>query len=277
MRHIIQKQLIELHLKSRDDIFLIQQKASDYYQKYILPALGKIFDDLSDENEVIRINRLEIDLGLIHWDKPVGELRIDGIYDILKKEIETQLKISGNPSTYRNGEVAAKKNLSREPVTLNAGRQWLSYMQHGILPWNTPVINNEWRTMVLEALATEFSLVTILRKLIREHRKALSRIVYDHDEPFLVKLAAILTAKEQTALPQAVRELKLIYTAAGMSRKVAGQQDETGVKPFKIWHKILQDAAGRPGGPTTLQIAESVLMNAAENRELKYAALPRVK
>ena len=270
MRHIIQKQLIELDLKSRDDIFVIQQKASDYYHRYILPTLSKIFDDLSNENEVIRINRLEIDLGLIHWDKPVGEFKIDGIYDILKKEIETQLKISGNSSRHQNLESAATKNLSREPVTLNAGRQWLYYMQHGILSWNAPVVNNAWRIMVLEALATEFALVTILRKLIKEDRRALSRMVYDHDEP-------LLTAKEQTALPQAVSELKLIYIAAGRIRKAAGLQEQRGLKPFKIWHEILQDAAGKPGGSTSLQIAESLLANAAENGEIDYADLSLVK
>ena len=63
MKHLIRKQVITLQLDAGRNVFSIQQQARDYYFQQITPALEKLFDELSSENEIVHIEKLEIDLG----------------------------------------------------------------------------------------------------------------------------------------------------------------------------------------------------------------------
>jgi Contractile injection system tape measure protein len=56
MRHVIKKQVLELRFAQGKDMFLLQQKASQFFYSHLLPALEKIFDKLSDENNTIEID-----------------------------------------------------------------------------------------------------------------------------------------------------------------------------------------------------------------------------
>ena len=275
MQHIIKKQLIELGLSSRDDIYALQQQTSQYYYSHILPALEKIFDGLSGENEVLQIDRVEINLGAIQWE-PAKEIRIENLYNLLNKEIESQLRTS-NGAEYQQQKDAGSAQVKKIPIALNAGEQWIYYMQKGVLPWNVPAISNEWKTQVLEALATDFSLVSGLREIIMQDNKALTRIIGDHDEPFLVKLVEILTAQEQRSLAPAIRELRLVFDVLYQNKMPGKIKESNTEKPAKIWTGILQLAASKAEKPDTLQLAQQLLQDAVNKQQPTTTQLDSIK
>ena len=82
MRHIIKKQFIELELDKKLDHFRLQQLVSQHYWDVIVPLLEKEFDKIANEDEIIEIDRLEIDLGLL------------ALKSIEKNEWSDQLKLS---------------------------------------------------------------------------------------------------------------------------------------------------------------------------------------
>src|SRR3954470_22899105 len=65
MHHIIKKQVINLTLYNKKDAFKIQHLISEHYWREIIPVLQKVFDAVSTEEEVIQLDKLEIDLGVI--------------------------------------------------------------------------------------------------------------------------------------------------------------------------------------------------------------------
>src|SRR5216684_4934372 len=66
MRHIIKKQVIVLSIDTQLDGFQIQELVSRHYWSTIVPMMEKILDAFGGENEVITLDRLEIDLGLLN-------------------------------------------------------------------------------------------------------------------------------------------------------------------------------------------------------------------
>ena len=80
MQHLIKKQMLELTLHKRLKHFHTKQLVSGHYRNNIVPLLEKIFDKVGNADEVIQLDKLEIDLGV------VSEKSIE------KKEWETLLQ-----------------------------------------------------------------------------------------------------------------------------------------------------------------------------------------
>src|SRR3569623_923247 len=64
-RHIIHKQTVTLELTNPGDSNLFQDKVSHLLHNGVSSAMEAVFDKISDHDEIIRIDRLELDLGTI--------------------------------------------------------------------------------------------------------------------------------------------------------------------------------------------------------------------
>ncbi|MEP7253814.1 MAG: contractile injection system tape measure protein [Ginsengibacter sp.] len=226
MQHIIKKQIINLSLQKKMDVFQIQQKMSADYWSNIVPILEKAFDDISTADETISIDTLEIDLGTF----TEREIEIGEWQELLAKRITEQLL----PVKH---QLSSQLTVRRKAKSLGTADQWIFYMCHGFLPWNVMKIDTDWYQQVLEAFAADATAIDKLRKLINSNVVALKRIILRHDEKFLVALAETLTAKSQIKLPellnQTVKENKqLLKTIPGITT----QQ--------RLWYRVLQVVAG---------------------------------
>ena len=63
--HIIKKQIIELKLATQRDAFRMQHLISEHYRNEMLSVLESVFNDFCGKDEVIILDKLEIDFG--HW------------------------------------------------------------------------------------------------------------------------------------------------------------------------------------------------------------------
>jgi hypothetical protein len=59
--------------------------------------------------------------------------------------------------------------VQRRTLEENACRQWLYYMEYGILPWSVLTTDTEWLEQVLHQLAVDYSLIQQTRKLFNEN------------------------------------------------------------------------------------------------------------
>ena len=65
MQHIIKKQVIELELDRRLDSFRTQESVSRRFWNSIVPMLQKTFDAVTVDDEVLTVDRLVIDIGVL--------------------------------------------------------------------------------------------------------------------------------------------------------------------------------------------------------------------
>ncbi len=102
-RHLIGKQIIQVEVNSSDKIYAIQQKVSDVVWKDLLPILNTMFDKIVGEDEVVSLDRIELDIGHIQLDtKSQIEQMIDRIAELLEKKINEKLRdISFDKNSFR--------------------------------------------------------------------------------------------------------------------------------------------------------------------------------
>ena len=132
MQHIIKRQIIDLAVDKKLDAFFIQQKVSDEYYSKILPILLKAFDGASNDDEVIEIDSVVIDIGIIDSK----DLEKDDWTEIVLKKISEQL-------TQVNLGLASNIHSVNKTRVLSSADQWIFYMRHGYLPWNVLELNED--------------------------------------------------------------------------------------------------------------------------------------
>jgi hypothetical protein len=227
MKHVIMKQVIDLRVNPRLNAFLVQQQAKEYYYHHIVPAIEKIFDEISSTDEVISINELEVDLGELVWKNDRFALDDTALYKILKESFKKNFATPEKSSTI-------PINISRRTNEETTCLQWLYYMETGALPWEIQGTNTTWNEKVLYQLAIDHMLIQKTKTLIVNNHWFLMRIIKDHDDIFLKKLTEIITAKTQSHLLENIR--KSAGEFVNGSHKVIRTRTE-------IWAHILRSVA----------------------------------
>ena len=90
--HVIKKQVLDLKISNSAGAFNMQHLAGNYFNRALLPALEKIFDELCAEDETIQIETLEIDLGVFQINDLEKLLWNDDLQQLLKNKIREQFK-----------------------------------------------------------------------------------------------------------------------------------------------------------------------------------------
>ena len=247
--HIIKKQVIELKLTRRQDAFRMQHLISEHYRNEIIPVLESVFNDYCSEDEVLILDRLEIDFGVI-TEKDIEKNRWnDSMLARFKSSLLENLTA-----------LSVSKTFIRRSKAMNSCRQWMAYMQKGYLPWNAITLTDEWYDDVLETLATDYSGVAILRKLILTDKTFAYRIALQHDAVFLTKLVEVITAQNHKQLALAAEEIFTIIKQV----KIYQHQRVPAVDFVKaIWQQFLVIAAGTEKNLSTENIAGGVLQTYA--------------
>jgi hypothetical protein len=250
MPHIVKKQLISLTIDASLDGFHIQEMVSRHYWSAVVPMLEKAFDSLGDGDEVVTLDRLEIDLGIL-LEKNIRQENWTAALPAKLEEALTRLLQNGHPDT---------------KVTINAPQtnvfdQWVYYMQRGYHPWNATGKMADDDLAVLETLAIDFGRVHELRKLLLSDPRVLARIVALHPAPFLLQLVEVILAARQESLPAAVDEVVLLWQYISSRRNETGP----GEKEMRrtVWMTALRLAAsigeGRRSGGLLPQLVPAIL------------------
>lgn len=250
MHHVIKTQVIEVYIGKELDAFELQHAISSFFYNIILPEIEKMFDELSDDDKIMRLEKLEIDLG----NFSVAELKEPGGSVSVKEKIAKQLKDILN---------LQKELINKESISYSVCLQWLYYMKNGRLPWNTLHTTTEWYDQVLEGFASDHRSIGLLRSLINTDTKAVRRIVSLHSTVYLSHLAEVLTAQNQSVLHNQIGSIYKILKDT--------EKDQTGLHVNKVkkgWEKILQVLA-RPGQPLSgPEIIENCILPDLTNEEL---------
>lgn len=277
MQHIIKKQVFEISSTRRAEMFSIQQAASEYYYTEIVPVLEQVFNELAGEDELLSIDRMEIDLGLIQWQQQQKKISIDQLQvmlrQLIQKELEDKLIEKTSDSVFKQPK---QHSIVKNSLRQHVSEQWLYYMEKGILPWGIQQITANWQTKVLEAFATSIVHTERLRKMVREQPGTLLRMVREHDEYFLAQLVAVLTATEQSRLSELLKHLQSVYEIITTQQKEATSSVSKNIS-LSSWQWLLNTAATAASGTTTEQLATRVVNNWLLQYPVSKAQLKEIK
>jgi len=217
MTHYIKKQVMQLLVDPSLDAFGLQQTASNYYWSEIVPVLGRIFDELSAEGETMRLDKLELDLGML-TDESLRTAMKQELYAVLRRQVEDALLRPDRSQQFP---------VERESGAEHALRQWWYYMEHGRLHWGQSAPTAEWYREVLAMLSVDHGAISRLKEAFRKDTRLLMRVCAQHGKDFLETLAGILVAERQEGLANVVEEvvrMSMILSAMADGRETDGSE-----------------------------------------------------
>jgi hypothetical protein len=195
MKHIIQKQVLQITLGPRVEAFSAQHAASHFYREVLVPLLERAFDELAGEGDILRFDRLVLDLGTIGESHLHKHIQGQELYLLLKAQLQRIINKEG-----------AVEGLERMPRRKGVLEQWWYYMEKGRLPWNADSVESDWQQLVLESLSVDYEAVTRLRAAFEKQPGFRRRVGSQHRDDFLETLAGILTGLRQESMRRWVEE-----------------------------------------------------------------------
>jgi hypothetical protein len=136
----------------------------------------------------------------------------------------------------------------------------MQFLITGRLGWNITVMDTVFRRQVLESLAGNYAMVGQLREIIYSYPDVVRRVVYQHDEDFVIRLMGILTAEKQDDFKQLSGELiRLFRWMNRQGHRWAESIYDPGDPEIYIFIRALRIAAKGESGSNPEAIATRVL------------------
>jgi Contractile injection system tape measure protein len=88
--HVINRQVINLNVFSEKNAFGMQQRVLDLYNRRLLPILDELMTEISPGDDIIRLERIELDMGLLNFSYTEDEL-IRSMRSHLEAQMRNQL------------------------------------------------------------------------------------------------------------------------------------------------------------------------------------------
>src|SRR5690606_18181970 len=103
-----------------------------------------ILSGLSQEDEVLSLESLTIDLGMLQLMDLDDFKSNNKLKDSIKQQLEEQIL----------KERALKKTVNVQHLTLSDFHKWVFYLRQGYLDWNVEFPIDDWQEHVLESLSS---------------------------------------------------------------------------------------------------------------------------
>ena len=150
-KHIIKKQVLDLELLVQSNNgHQIQSEISEVYKAKVIPVLEAVLDNLAEEGESVKVEKLELDLGEILLHKLDDEFP-EKVEQQLRKTLGEQLVRKRNNKNYQNNDTGVQTTFSpkdEENISIKSlpesKIEWLvHFLRTGQMPWNAGVSKNK--------------------------------------------------------------------------------------------------------------------------------------
>lgn len=175
-RHRIQRQIVELAIGATAQGPAVHTELARPFWDRAVPELEQVFDEVAGPGKLLRLDRLEVDLGTIgggDWPSAFRQKLIDELTRTLAQFTAVSETDEGSPRDERP---------SAEPW-----RQFLFFLTHGRLPWWAVAPRGRWADVLSNDSGADWH---GLRDAVFADSRVRSRLVYSLDEALLARAVA---------------------------------------------------------------------------------------
>ncbi|MGN6531227.1 MAG: contractile injection system tape measure protein [Ginsengibacter sp.] len=201
--HIIQKQTLQVTFPDRYKAALFQEKIKRSYYEKILPQFDNLFSELVRDDLIVRLDKVDLDLGHLRGDDLEKQL-IEKIIPVMRNELQSRLMF----------EVKDSRNIHLISPGQSAINAFLYFLKSGYFPWwcaikDLSVLESE----VTMNYAIDKDLPAALLSLIKINPHSRARLNSQFSEQFkyflVEKVCPSMAMKEELA-----NKLFLVYDKA---------------------------------------------------------------
>lgn len=184
-RHIIKRQLIELHVDPRQTVSaaqMLQTEMSRIYRQRIVPLIDQVCSELSEPDRIYRLDALEIDLGIVNPDNLEAEV---------VSKVRAQLRQALAAEISRQEQTVEPQ--TQTPQTRSQLELLAVFARTGSLPWWADTSQPDVLTACLQHLlqTAPDALRRLMRALVQEQRP-LHRLILSYPDTYLTQLLYLL-------------------------------------------------------------------------------------
>ncbi len=198
MSHLIRKQIFDLQLPVKDGAYSLQQEIRAVYDEELLPLIDQLFSEISGPGELLRINRLELNLGIIHPLRLREQLAAQLKTVLTEKLLEARSRAAMRPGSLLSGTEEAViiqgGELEMEAVLQTASASVPSLLEvfftTGNLPWWIPdeINQPDIAAITEDFLDEEPEYFVQLIMVVLKQREAALRMVQQLPAPLLKRI-----------------------------------------------------------------------------------------
>ena len=191
--HHIQRSSIHLKLPSSVDHFQLSQTISRLFWEGVVPELEKLLDKSVGEEELIRIDQLEVTMQFDSWREAA-----EGFVPVLLQSLEEQLDLM------LTGQQAA---VDRQAVPEAQFRSWLQFLKKGYMEYMSSEVYSQLEKNLILQIRQDANAQTELKSLLTQYPLARKRLVRQYDFDFVKSLLGIYFQSKLKRFSADVREL----------------------------------------------------------------------
>ena len=236
--HLIEQQSFDVRFAREDAAHRLLGPLSELNRTRLLPLIGRIFDEVDRQGEVIRIDRLDLDLGSLPEDG-LGEVEAR-LEQALREALSAAL--AGHTAGRSGTDVAGRVDVARRPLAhalLDLFDHWLV---HGSWPYGASIdlavapaellvaLLDSHAEALLAALRRRSGSETVLRRLVRQIPDAI-----------LQRLLHRLDAASAGWILAYMAETRAAHEEAPLIEETPEEFGRT------LWLVVLRDALNRAG------------------------------
>ncbi|MFK7908690.1 MAG: contractile injection system tape measure protein, partial [Chitinophagales bacterium] len=186
MKHVIQKQIFEIRMGNEEEAVAVQDRISSVFRNKLVQIIEKILDAHSNPNQLIRIDKLELDLGKIS----LYDLENDFILKLTEK---LPLALS---EIITNAELSSDKQGVSITTSSQSSLELLDfYLQNGALPWWHKAKNESIEEIFHQLIAERPRETAHLLQKLGSQKGVQQRLSYQFSNSILEKIIRILIPK----------------------------------------------------------------------------------
>jgi hypothetical protein len=189
-RHRIQRQIVELTIDASSEGPAVYQALARPFWDRAVPELEHVFDQAAGPDELLQVERLELDLGTMGGGEWVSEFRRRLVAELTRTL--AQFTATSEPGEDGCGQ--------RQPA--EAWRLFQFFLVHGRLPWWAAAPPQRWNVVLAKLTDADWS---ALQETVVSDPRVLSRLVYSVDDELLERAIAVWSG-----VPAAARVLELL-------------------------------------------------------------------
>ncbi|HEY2725554.1 MAG TPA: contractile injection system tape measure protein [Parafilimonas sp.] len=179
-KHIIRQQTISIEMADNNSAVAIQDTVKHVYYDKILPKLDILFSEIVTNQTIVRIDKIEIDLGKIDKDKFELEL-VEKTISNIEKQLREKLQF----------DVSTSNSVNIVSAYQSAIDELIYFLEHGYFSWRSRYKNIVLLENALMAEGVSYNAFKKdLEKLISEKSLVVQRLIYQFSDNFLQFLAA---------------------------------------------------------------------------------------